>query len=89
MCRGKDWYRSKRRQLIEQFGGRCSRDGCRSRSRLELAHVKPTPLRGRGRGFNDRVLDVLRHPDAYVLLCRRHHLEFDRRRGQPGIEGEP
>lgn len=45
-------------------------------SHLELAHVRPTGLHGRGRGMTERLRDVLHNPDAYRLVCRPHHVEL-------------
>lgn len=52
----------------------------------ELAHVKPTGVRGRGRGFCRRMRDVLANPRAYVRLCKRCHRGFDA--GKHGLELE-
>jgi len=50
---------------------------CISVNDLEFAHVKPTELKGKSRGYNERVLDILKHPDAYKLLCRACHQKLD------------
>lgn len=50
---------------------------CGSTEELEFAHVKPTKLNGRGRGFNHRVKDVRSHPEAYRLLCKACHWFLD------------
>lgn len=73
--------------LRSAFGGRCKRcngrwsltrkpGGLRHRP-LEFAHVRPTGLHGRGRGLQRRFFDILRHPDAYTLLCKKCHGLFD------------
>lgn len=81
------WYRQKRLELIEQYSGECQA-GCGVTTGLEFAHVKPTECVGKGRGFNHRVVDVLRNPCAYVLLCAGCHDSLDgrpRRKRQPDI----
>jgi 5-methylcytosine-specific restriction endonuclease McrA len=65
------YWRRVRARLIEERGGRCER--CGSTWALEFAHVKPTGLSGRGRGYTQRVIDVRDHPDAYKLLCSVCH----------------
>jgi formate-dependent nitrite reductase cytochrome c552 subunit len=69
------WHRTKRAELIEARGGAC--EECGSANQLEFAHTKPTGLVGMGRGFNERVLDVLQHPKSYRLLCRNCHMRLD------------
>lgn len=64
-----------RSRLLARYGGACTR--CGSTKRLEFAHVKPTALNGRGRGSRERYYDVLKHPDCYTLLCRKHHNLMD------------
>jgi len=34
-------------------------------------------LKGPGRGKNHRVIDILFHPDKYILLCHNCHIEYD------------
>ncbi len=76
MNRGNAWCRRVRANIIADRGGKC--ETCDGPGPFEFHHVKPTGLNGRGRGFNARVLDVLRHPKAYIMLCeechRREHL---------------
>lgn len=45
--------------------------------RLELAHLKPTGLRGRSRGSERQLKDVLANPTCYARLCRACHVEMD------------
>ena len=76
------WYRKKRAALVAERGGRCEHvyhngKRCRSRATLEFAHVKPTGLSGRSRGYTQRVQDAMRHPDHYKLLCFLHHRRLD------------
>ena len=40
---------------------------------LHFHHVKPTGLRGEGRGQNERASDVMHNLDSYVLLCPECH----------------
>jgi hypothetical protein len=83
-------YRGSIARLRASRGGRCECTGCvgcldrsgerrcaRDR-RLEFAHLRPTGLRGRGRGRAERYHDILRNPDAYSLRCWWCHLELDR-----------
>lgn len=41
--------------------------------KLEFHHLKPTGLNGEGRGFDNRIRDIVKHPDSYILLCRKCH----------------
>ena len=59
--------------------GPCSVCGARG-GRMELAHVAPTGVAGRSRGKMTRALDVLRHPESYVLACWRCNRSMDRGR---------
>lgn len=52
----------------------------------ELAHVKPTGVRGRGRGFGQRLRDVLKNPECFVRMCVPCHRGFDA--GKHGLELE-
>jgi len=73
------WLRYRRRlreKLIAERGGACEECGDRD-GPLEFAHVKPTALRGEGRGSSKRVHDVRRHPECYRLLCKSCHDELD------------
>lgn len=60
---------------LDLLGNKCQ--NCGNIYALEFAHKKKTDLNGRGRGSNDRYLDVLRHPDSYILLCKPCHTDFD------------
>lgn len=71
MARGNGWYQAKRRDLVTRRGGKCER--CGAAGPFEFHHLKSTGLYGRGRGQNHRVLDILRHPKAYVMLCAACH----------------
>jgi len=76
---GKGYYTLRIERLRESFGGRCAQ--CGSDSALEFAHLRPTGLKGRGRGLPQRVHDITKNPDAYKLLCHTHHALFDGRNG--------
>lgn len=60
-----------KKKLIKQFGGKCII--CGSIKNLEFAHLKPTKLKGIGRGRKERYYDVLKNPDCYVLTCKEHN----------------
>jgi hypothetical protein len=65
-------------RLRQLRGRRCEEktptgERCPEAFRLEFAHVGPTGLCGRGRGLNWRVLDILKHPECYRLVCQAHH----------------
>jgi DNA-directed RNA polymerase subunit RPC12/RpoP len=71
--------------LREARGNQCRR--CGSRVKLEFAHVKPTKVKGMGRGQQVRYGDIKRNPDAYELLCRDCHRAFDRKGGYNAFFG--
>lgn len=64
-----------RLRLIEQFGGHCKM--CQSIQNLEFAHRIPTLLHGGVRGRKERYYDVQKNPNSYMLLCKKHHKEYD------------
>lgn len=78
-------YADKLRQLKLKWGGKCVKCGAtRSKKKLrgkigplEFAHLKPTGLNGRNRGSKAVYLDVIRHPECYVLLCHECHALLD------------
>lgn len=51
---------------------------CRSIQDLEFAHIKPTKLKGMGRGKDRRAYDIKRNPDSYMLMCQKCHRAFDK-----------
>jgi hypothetical protein len=56
---------------------RCFR--CRRyEERIEFAHVRPTGLNGRARGWSEALRDILRNPDHYRRLCWDCHRRYDR-----------
>lgn len=50
---------------------------CGSKENVDAAHVKPTALRGPGRGLEKRYKDVVKHQDHYRPMCKKHHRMFD------------
>jgi len=79
-----------RLQLIRKhwFGGRCMwQNGndtqCSKKDDLELAHALDTQLsKDQPNGFRSsfaRLQDTLDNPECFLLLCRKHHREFDGR----------
>lgn len=70
-------YRNRRADLLVMFGGVCKT--CGETQDLEFAHMEPTECVGKGRGFNNRVMDVEQHPEAYTLLCTVCHDLLDGR----------
>lgn len=78
------WRR--RADLVDAWGGYCGAGappgvgcGANGRTPLEFAHLRPTGLDGRSRGWERRHADVKAHPFDYCLLCRDCHREFDAR----------
>jgi hypothetical protein len=76
--RGNAWYRAKLDELRRLRGNSCER--CRGQGPFEFHHRRPTGLNGMGRGQNRRVLDILHHPRAYIMLCvpchRKEHAKL-------------
>lgn len=73
-----EWIAKKFSELRELYGGVCNHPNCKTTKNLEFAHIEPTDLSGRGRGRKERYYDIVKHPSHYVLLCKYHHLEYDR-----------
>lgn len=65
------WIKRKFNELRFLFGNKCLL--CPSEYRLEFAHIKPTELKGEGRGRKERYYDILNNPDSYILLCQLCH----------------
>lgn len=81
------WRNAALGRLIHLYGGFCGANaplgtgcGANGSTPLELAHVFPTGLEGRGRSTTRRIADVRRYPFRYCLLCKRCHSAFDRAR---------
>lgn len=66
-----------RRSVRYIHGDKCKT--CGAKQHLELAHVAPTNLTGTGRGSKERLIDAIKNPKSYLLLCdkchRLHHLQ--------------
>jgi hypothetical protein len=65
------WAREWRMRLLQQFGNKCN--FCDQRTFLEFAHIKPTKLKGEGRGMTNRIKDIRDNPDSYMLTCHKHN----------------
>lgn len=52
---------------------------------LQFAHTSPTSLNGMGRGKWNRLLDIKKHPECYILLCKRCHYKFDNKSSDIGF----
>lgn len=102
------YRRLARQRLVEAWGGFCGAGappgvGCGRSNlggsqapwderRLEFAHLIPTGLEGRSRGWERRYQDVRNHPYAYALLCPPCHRKFDQDNPDltpPGPRGSP
>lgn len=70
------WIKTKRAELLEEFGGSCRI--CGTSKELQFAHLTPTDLKGWGRGRKERYYDVKNNPDSYTLLCEPCHKQLDR-----------
>jgi len=78
MCRKQNiWIKLKRSELRVFFGSRCNNPFCQSLDNLEFAHLTETEIKGHGRGLHQRILDVNKNRDKYILLCKTCHMEFD------------
>ncbi len=73
--RSNRWIIQAFRDLRIEFGNKCAY--CGTRRQLQFAHIQPTGLNGTGRGRKERYYDIVNHKDSYVLLCRKHHKEYD------------
>lgn len=43
----------------------------------EFAHIRPTALKGRGRGRKERYHDIVTHFDCYRPMCLDCHKSYD------------
>lgn len=83
------WCQRARAALIVVYGGCCQyikEDGevCGSMECLEFAHIKPTDLKGAGRGLKERIYDIIKHPLHYNLFCHDCHVIYDREHKESG-----
>ena len=63
-------------KMREERGNQCV--FCGERENLDFAHLRPTGLRGKGRGMDARATDIRKNPDDYILLCHKCHVIHDR-----------
>ena len=69
-------------KLRELRGNKCEvcdkpeRFDKKGQSNLQFAHIKRTPVMGRGRGQMRRYMDIIAHPDCYKLVCKPCHNEL-------------
>ena len=71
----KKYHKKIRLQLVTEFGGQCS--DCGETGKLQFAHMKPTKLFGRSRGFWQRINDIRNNRKSYRLLCIKCHMKMD------------
>jgi hypothetical protein len=64
-----------RRRLIAEFGGCCII--CKSKDKMQFAHMDDTRVGGTGRGRILRYIDVILFREKYKLMCMRCHAIFD------------
>ena len=68
---------------LHWFGGVCMGENCKETENLELAHAVETPLsRAKPTGYRssaERLKDVMKYPQRYLLFCRMCHFKFDGR----------
>jgi len=87
--RANEYVKRRWMELIEEYGGECQ--DCGKRYDLEFAHLGETGLKGKGRGKNRRLFNILHNRDLYRLLCMDCHDILDgmnRRRQQDYIKHE-
>ena len=68
-----------------RFGYKCV--SCGSKDSLEFAHKQPC-LKGRGRGSQQRIIEVNKNPDKFILLCSYCHRVYDQRLYALGISSD-
>jgi 5-methylcytosine-specific restriction endonuclease McrA len=71
----KKWMADLRGQAIASLGGKCRRCGTSGgeSNPLEFHHVVKEPNSGRQTYYI--IKEVFAHPERFMLLCRRHHLD--------------
>lgn len=76
------WVNNQRLETIQNYGAVCWYDDCDEMDpkKLQFAHRHgfPTKVNGEGRGSEERIMDVKKYPAFYRLLCRIHHLIYDK-----------
>ncbi|WP_316506140.1 hypothetical protein [Nitrosopumilus sp.] len=74
------------RLLRKYFGDAC--EYCNSTVNLQFAHKHghDTGLSGSSRGSWYRLKDVSSHPMSFLLLCRRCHLNYDRKKEETTVK---
>jgi hypothetical protein len=70
-----EFLTKKRLQLIREYGNKCF--VCGNVNNLQFAHIKPTKIKGVGRGKQNRTYDVQKNPKSYILLCPTCHYYLD------------
>lgn len=71
----KRWMGDLRQSALDELGGSCRRCGSKGGefNRLEFHHVVKELDSGRQTYYI--IKEVLGHPERFMLLCRRHHLD--------------
>ena len=78
LSRCTQWVQMKREEVLKLFGGVCQNEGCKSIDQLEFAHKNNNIANGgEGRGSYRRIKEVLKNPEAFVLLCKPCHYVYD------------
>jgi 5-methylcytosine-specific restriction endonuclease McrA len=70
-------YRTQRRLALRTLGGRCAKCGDSNLARLELHHVRYAQGSVRDGHARARVMEALKHPERFKLLCRKCHDEAE------------
>ena len=77
MTNSNNWIKERMKKLREERGNVCSMKSEYCCGQLEFAHIAPTTVSGMGRGRKERVYDIIKNPKSYILLCHKHHNEYD------------
>lgn len=59
------------------YGSKCMNPECETIFTLEFCHIRPTYLKGMGRGSMERSNDIAANRRCYCLLCRSCHYLLD------------
>jgi hypothetical protein len=70
-----EYVKAKFKEMREK--AKCHNPKCTSGKKIEFAHIRPTELKGAGRGRKERYFDIVKHPDDYVPFCKDCHFLFD------------